>query len=51
MDDLMFFILLHPNFLKTTFSTQTSGTFGFAQKNKANATAKPNEPLFANAST
>ena len=39
----LFFPTAH--FLKTIFASRMNGTFGFAQISKANASAKPKEPL------
>jgi hypothetical protein len=43
--------LFFPNahFFKTILASRTSGTFGFAPTHKADPSAKPKEPLFANA--
>jgi hypothetical protein len=43
----LFFPTAH--FLKTILASRTSGTFGFAPTHKADPSAKPKEPLFANA--
>jgi hypothetical protein len=37
------------DFLKFLLASRTSGTFGFAPKHNADPSAKPKEPLFANA--
>jgi hypothetical protein len=47
----VFFIFSSSHFLKTIMASRTSGTFGFAPTQKGNASAKPKEPLFANALT
>jgi len=43
----LFFPTAH--FLKTILASRTSGTFGFASTHKSDPSAKPKEPLFANA--
>ncbi len=43
----LFFPTAH--FLKTILASRTSGTFGFAPTHKADPSAKPKEPFFANA--
>jgi hypothetical protein len=35
-------------FLKTILASRTNGTFAFAPTHKANPSAKPKEPFFAN---
>jgi hypothetical protein len=42
-----FIFFADPHFFKTILASRTSSTFGFAQTHKANASAKPKEPLFA----
>jgi hypothetical protein len=42
----VFFIFCHPHYLKTFLLPLTSGTLGFAARQKANTQAKPKEPLF-----
>jgi len=42
-----FIFFADPHFFKTILTSRTSGTFGFAPTHKANASAKPKEPLFA----
>jgi hypothetical protein len=44
-----FIFFADPHFLKTILASRTSGTFGFAPTHKADPSAKPKEPLFANA--
>jgi len=46
-----FIFFADPHFLKTILASRTSGTFGFALTHKADPSAKPKEPLFANAPT
>jgi len=43
----VFYFFPHRTFLKTILASRTSGTFGFAPTHKANASAKPKEPLFS----
>jgi len=43
----LFFPTAH--FLKTILASRTNGTFAFAPTHKANPSAKPKEPFFANA--
>jgi len=47
----VFYFFPHRTFLKTILASRTSGTFAFAPTHEANASAKPKEPLFANALT
>jgi len=43
----VFHFFADPHFLKTILASRTSGTFGFAPTHKADPSAKPKEPLFA----
>ena len=45
----VFYFFPHRTFLKTILASRTNGTFGFAPTRKANPSAKPKEPFFANA--
>jgi len=45
----VFYFFSHRTFLKTILTSRTSGTFGFAPTHKTAPSAKPKEPLFANA--
>jgi hypothetical protein len=44
----VFYFFSYRTFFKNNFSSRTSGTFGFAPTHKANPSAKPKEPFFAN---
>jgi len=44
---LCFIFFADPHFLKTILASRSSGTFGFAPTHKADASAKPKEPLFS----
>jgi hypothetical protein len=48
--NVFYFFSTAQNILKF-FTSRTSGTFGFAPTHKADPSAKPKEPLFANAPT
>ena len=43
----VFIFFSNAHFLKTILTSRTSGTFGFAPTHKADASAKPKEPLFS----
>jgi hypothetical protein len=45
----VFLFFSTPHFLKTILALRTNGTFGFAPTHKADPSAKPKEPFFANA--
>jgi hypothetical protein len=47
----VFYFFPHRTFLKTILANRTSGTFGFAPTHKAEPSAKPKDPLFANPHT
>jgi len=49
---LLYFLFSPPHiFFNSILASPTSGTFGFAPTHKTDPSAKPKEPLFANAPT